>query len=264
MRWPCADLLAVVDGRVLEAPAEAGLPPRAQRARDGRRDARVLGQARLRGLADRLHAHRADHGLLVAHGVGVQLLVQVVEGLDRARELGLAHAAVRARHGGHRHVEGLARIAEVHEAMEDEVAAREPRRAQLALGVILHLGEQLVDAARLRATRGRDVAALRIDDVVGEQQAQRREGRRGLRHQQLADAELVGLHAGVHGAVAAIHHHAEVARVEARFRGDAPDRVRHVRVHDAEDAVGRLDDVEAERLADLLEDRLAHALRSRA
>ena len=38
-----ADLLAVVDGRVLEAPAEEGLPPRAQRARDGRRDARVLG-----------------------------------------------------------------------------------------------------------------------------------------------------------------------------------------------------------------------------
>ena len=76
--------------------------------------------------------------------------MQVVERFDRAREILGPHAAVRAAHGGHRHVEGLARIADVQEAVEDEIALREPRGLQLALGVLLHLGEQLVDAVRLR------------------------------------------------------------------------------------------------------------------
>ena len=59
-------------------------------------------------------------------------------------------------------------------------------------------------------------------------------------------------------AVAAVHHHVEVARIVARIGRHAADRVRHVRVDDPEDPVRGRHQVEPERHAHLREDRLAY------
>src|SRR6185503_12063625 len=71
-------------------------------------------QPRERGFlldGDRLYAEPAQNGLLIAARIGVQLLVEAMEALDRVGEQARRDLAAAAGNG-HRHIERLAGIAE--------------------------------------------------------------------------------------------------------------------------------------------------------
>ena len=244
--WPGDRRGPVVHWRGDEAAAEEGLAgaePRADTAA-----AREPRQCRFALDRDGLQAQSAQDRLLVAAGVGVQLLVQGVEALDRLGERARRHRAG-PRGQGHRHVEGLARVAERRHALEAEsalaAAAGEgcPRR-------LLHLREQAVDARQVHLADGRHVGAHLVDHVVGEEQTEGRERGRQLRDEDATDAELGCLHARVQRTVAAEDDQREAARVDAAARRRFADGVRHVGVHQPEDALGGLDHRQLERLRD--------------
>ena len=136
-------------------------------------------QLRLVGHADRAQADAAQDRLLVARRRRCAApRASRWKALDRAR-------AARARRGGrrrstrHRHVEGLARVAEV-----ARCARCASSRAANAAGEQRAVAASSISAnsalTRARSACGdrRDVGAHLVDDVVGEQQAERREGRR--------------------------------------------------------------------------------------
>src|SRR3989449_329889 len=139
---PKISWMTITAGRGAVARAETGA---------ARRLARQARQGGLLLLRDRLHAKPAQDRLLVAAGVGVQLLVQAVEALDRVGE----HAGgdrPRAPGKRHRHVEGLARVAERGHALEKEAtgAPAVPRPERVA-GPRLHLPEEPVHARQVHA-----------------------------------------------------------------------------------------------------------------
>src|SRR5881392_2185689 len=112
--WPGASRAPSYTGVATKRPRKKAL-----RAETGaaRRLARQARQGGLLLLRDRLHAEPAQDRLLVAAGVGVQLLVQAVEALDRIGEHPGSDRP-RAPEKRHRHVEGLARVAERGHALE--------------------------------------------------------------------------------------------------------------------------------------------------
>ena len=87
--------------------------------------------------------------------------------------------------------------------------------------------------------------------MVGRQQPERGEARRGARHQHAAHPERGGLGGRVHRAHAAERDEVEPARVGARERQHAPHRVGHVGVDDRRDRRRGGLGVEAELLAEL-------------
>ena len=83
--------------------------------------------------------------------------------------------------------------------------------------------------------------------MIGEEQAEGGEGRSELRNEDAPDTELRRLHAGVERPVAAERDEHEGPRVDAAPRRHLADRVRHVGVHQTEDARRGTEDRDAER-----------------
>src|SRR5262245_60391149 len=107
-RLPGREPGAVVDRGRDETAVEVG--PTGAEAGAAEGATRGAGQGRLRVHRDGLQAKAAEDRLLVATGVGVQLLVELVEPLDGVRQHACRHLAV-LRRQGHRHVEGLPGVA---------------------------------------------------------------------------------------------------------------------------------------------------------
>ena len=84
--------------------------------------------------------------------------------------------------------------------------------------------------------------------------AEKYSGRR--RHDDLAHTDLAGDFDRMQGTRAAIGEHHEIAGVEAALGGDAFDRIGHRGRGDAQNAVGGLDRVQPERIADPALERL--------
>ena len=192
---PGRELGAAEHGRLLEAVAEIGAP------RASRRPARAAGAASpppkrgRRHLAEGDEAHAGDLRLLGAARVAVLRLVAAVERLDgasrAARRRGRRDRRVRAARPpapratssapGSAGSAGSAPSARCAGSPRRRGSARRARRAPRTARA----------AGRDRRAARSQIGALLVDGRLRGERAERREGRRRLRHQHAVDAELL-------------------------------------------------------------------------
>ncbi len=196
----------------------------------------------------------------LAHGLGVDLRAGCGRGGAKRHKLNLSlrvTVAVRLLVGL---VEILLQmVAERHRQLE-----RLPAVAQLGdeLHVSFGIAQLLAGALRqlvglVLQVRGlQQHAALRVAAALGHHQTQRGQHARGPRAEDLRDPQLLGDRGRVQAAGAAERHQGEVAGVDAALDGHHAQRPDHLGVGDADDPLGGLALVEAERVAEVRHGRL--------
>ena len=125
---------------------------------------------------------------------------------------------------------------------------------ELLVDLLEEVRHQVAHAAEIDLRERRDVRPNQVDDVIGDEHAQRAERRSNLRDENRRDAELARDRGGVDRAVAAVGNERERARIGAMPGEHLPRRVCHVGVHYPFDPPRRFGDADAERCRDVLLD----------
>ena len=152
----------------------------------------------------------------------------------------------------HADVEVLTGITHLHEVLRG--GRRQTGRFEFLLGLTADGGHESSKPIDIDLREWCHVRPDEVDHRVGDEDTEGREGRRGLRDEHSAHAELARHRPRVDGSVAAVRDQGERARIRA-VRGQHPaGRVGHVGVHDPFDAPRRFRDIGPERNGDVLFD----------
>ena len=195
------------------------------------------------GAADH-EAGPPEHGLLVPEGEAPVPLVLVVEPVGEIeQDRGVQGQALGT---GNRHVEVLAGVRHLHEQLPVDERRVEVGGSQFLVDLEVQLPHQAPQAVEVHAGQRGDVGADDVDHVVGDEQAQGREGGGRPRDQDPVHTQLGGDRRGVHGTVAAVGDEGQLPGIGAVAGQDPAGGVGHVGVDDALDAPGGLGHIEAE------------------
>ena len=199
---------------------------------------------RFRSGAPSDQANAADDRLVGAEGEPAVALVLVVEALGQVEQGRVGQ--IGAFGNRHAHVEVLTGVGHLHEQLGLHRVVAQPRGCELLGRFVADVAHEPAQAPDVDLGEGHDVGAHQVDHVVGHEHAERREGRRRLRHEHALDAELGGDGPRVHRTVAAVGDHRQFASIGAIAGEHLAGGVGHVGVDDAFDAPSGLDDVDAQ------------------
>ena len=180
---------------------------------------------------------------------GEDALVDVVEALDHRRHVAFAVEAAFCE--GHFELPDLVRVARLDEELLSPRALRCPETIEELVELAFEQRESFVHRGRVEPVRVRATADAELGDDVGELAAAGRERGRSARDEDASTAERLREPADREACGASPCDDDRVARVETLVDRDVANRAHHVLVGNGEHRVGRLLDLEPERLRDL-------------
>src|SRR5262249_38851590 len=179
----------------------------------------------------------------------------VVKGFDCAREPALADLVQ-----GHGHRVELPDVAKVDGALDRDLVARNTLSQQAADHPLLHLAVHPSEISGLDCILPAYIGLRAVVERVNVEETHRARASRVGRHDYLRHLQLAREVDRMQGAGTAESNEAELAWIEAALDGDEPDCLDHVRVRDAEDALGCILDRESKRLGDSSPEGLARTV----